>query len=71
MAMAAAIGGGEESSRCVCASGDSKLIVIAGLDPAIHDGRRFNMDRRVKPGGDQQSDRLLSFFFQSEQVVQK
>jgi len=26
--------------------------VIAGLDPAIHGEPRFNMDHRVKPGGD-------------------
>jgi hypothetical protein len=26
---------------------------MAGLDPAIHVGRHFSMDHRVKPGGDE------------------
>jgi hypothetical protein len=29
------------------------LIVIAGLDPAIHAEPHFSMDHRVKPGGDE------------------
>jgi len=30
----------------------SKLIVIAGLDPAIHQSSRRKMDARVKPAHD-------------------